>query len=741
MHTWYSRLSLALFSALSLLAQDITLTGNVTDPQGAMIPDASVSVSQAGAERLTRSGSDGRYRMENLRPGEAILEVSASGFQRFRRTVQLETGAAERIEDVRLEVSALSDSVLVTAGRGAPVSLEEAGISATIVTEGDLKAKNFNRVSDVLRDVPGLNVVQTGSNGGTTSLFGRGGESNAMMVLIDGVPVTDPGGSINLVGLSTPGLERMEVVRGPQSALFGAEAANGVIQMFTKRGDPESQKVHGEIAYERGSFSTDHWTAGLNGGLLNRIDYSLTTDQYRSTGQYPNNAFRNTTGTANIGFRLSDRDSVRAIYREYDSFTGTPGATAFQAYNLDAGQFDRDSVVGVRFDDARNSWFTQRANFGYHRLRSNFADYLPESYALSALVRDEPGGQVYFVRMVPPGSSPDPGTRLVNSTISTFPSTSLSITDRTSAGYQATMNHTGGTFVAGYDFERQSGLITGNNVDRRNHGLSFYDQYAWRQRIFFSAGARYEHSSIFGNRFAPRGAVTFRLPTDTYLRLSLARGIKQPSLLESFAKASSYYGNPSLRPAKTDSFEAGLNRDWFNRRLHTEVAYFRNRYTDLIQFVSGPPPDYIGTWLNVSKSWSRGVELMGSAKINSYLTAQASYTRLYTKITSSATTSDLGQQLLRRPLNSGSASLQIAPRRWSVVVGARFVGNSRNSFASFGVNRITAYNYAYMSASWQASEHIVPFLRMNNLFDEQYQEVNGYGAWSRTTHGGIRVIW
>ena len=726
---------LSLFVAATCFPQAIS--GVIEDPKGARVPGAKVTFTSQGAALSATSARDGQYRIDRA-SGSGTLAVEAQGFRFASRTVN--PGTANLTEDFHLELGVASDSVTVTS-RGTPISLEEAGVSATVFTSQDLKVRNFNRVADVLRDVPGLNIVQTGSNGGIVGMFARGGESNAMLVMIDGIPVTDPGGSLNLSGLSTPGLERMEIVRGPQSSLYGAEAASGVIQMSTQRGDPETRVPHGELVYERGSFSTDHWTAAVNGGFLKRFDYALTTDQFRSTGQYPNNVFRNTAGTGNLGFRISDKTSLRGIFREYDSYSGTPGVTAFQAYNLDAATADRDSVLGGRFEDVRSNWFSHTATFGFHRLRSRFGDVVPESYRLNALVRDEPGVGTFFVRLAPAGSTPDPGTRLVAQTISTFPSASLSITDRTSSGYQATMNHQGGTLVAGYDFERQSGLITNINVDRRNNGLSVFDQWAWRNRIFISAGARYEHSSVFGNRFAPRGAVTFRLPTDTYLRLSLGRGIKQPSLLESFAKASSFVGNPTLRPARTDSFEAGVTREWMNRRVKTEVAYFRNRYTDLIQFVSGPAPLFLGTWQNVSRAASRGIELNGTVKITSVIATRLSYTRLNTEILASATTSDIGQTLLRRPRNSGTASLEFTPRRWTAILGARFTGNSRNSFASFGVNRITAYNTAYLSASFQATRHFAPFLRINNLFDEQYQEVNGYGAWSRNALGGVRVTW
>ncbi len=733
----FLRFLILLTALLPVCAQTTSLSGLVQDPKGATVVNANVTVTAGSSPVKTAiTSSDGRYRIDGLANGPATLAVEAEGFRRFTKAIQI-SGSTQ--QDVNLELGVLSESVLVTASGGTAIALEEAGISATVFTEKDFQLRQPNRVSEMLQQVPGLNVVQAGSNGGITSIFMRGGDSNAAMVLLDGVPVTDPGGAINLASVSSAAMERMEIVRGPQSSLYGAEAASGVIQMFTKRGDPERARPHAEVMYERGSFSTDHWNANLNGGFLSKGDYSLSTDQFRSTGQFANNVFRNTTGTGSLGYRLSNNTSVRGLFREYDSYTGAPGASAFGAYNLDAQQRDRDSVVGVKLDDTRNDWFSQRVNFGYHRQRFNFQDFSPESYKLTALVQDGANGAVYFAGIVPAGSTAAPGTRVVNETISTFPGGNVNVTDRTSGGYQATMSHKGGMFVAGYDFERQSGLVTGQTVDRRNNGLSLFEQYAWRQRIFLSAGARIEHSNVFGYRFAPRGAVTFKLPTNTFLRFSLARGIKQPSLLENFANTSFYVGNPSLRPAKTDSFEAGLQRQWWNNRVQTEVTYFRNLYSDLIQYVSGPPPFYIGSFQNVAKSRSRGVELTGSVKLTSMVKVSAGYTRLNSLILDSPTTSDVGQTLLRRPRNSGTTSLEFTKSKLSAIIGARFVGVSRNSFANFGVNRISAYNVAYLTVNYQATRHLQVFVRVNNLNNESYQEVNGYGAWSRNASGGLRL--
>ena len=372
--------------------------------------------------------------------------------------------------------------------------------------------------------------------------------------------MTEPGGGLDFAHLTSPGLERMEVIRGPESVLFGAEASSAVIQMFTERGDPEARRPHGSLAYERGSFSTDHWTAGFNGGFANRLDYAFTSDQFRTTGEFPNDAFRITSGTANVGFRFSDATQLRAVYRTFDSYTGAPGQVAYGLTNFDANEKDRDATVSVRLDDRRGTRFSQRVLFGYHRYRDTFSDNVAEFYDVSAFVKVS-GPKIYFIGLAPPGAVGSvPGFGGL------FASSGFTFTDRTSAGYQGTVSHRGGALVFGYDYERQAGSISATDVARDNNGAYVHEQYALTSRIFVTGGARLEHSSTFGNKFTPRGAVTFRLPTETYFRLSLARGIKEPALIENFARESFYVGNPALKPEKTDSFEAGLSREWFGKR-------------------------------------------------------------------------------------------------------------------------------------------------------------------------------
>ncbi|MGH9646198.1 MAG: TonB-dependent receptor plug domain-containing protein, partial [Bryobacteraceae bacterium] len=385
------------------------------------------------------------------------------------------------------QVCKTSDAVVVTATR-APLAVEESGVAAAVFTAKDFEPARGAFVQNLLRDVPGLNVVQSGRNGAITSVFARGGESDAALVLLDGVPVTEPGGGLDFAHLTSAGLERMEVIRGPESVLFGAEAPSAVIQMFTERGDPEARHPHGTLAYERGSYSTDHWTAGLNGGFADRLDYAFTSDQFRTTGEFPNDAFRITSGTANLGYRFSDATQLRAVFRTFDSYTGVPGQVAYGLTNFDAKEKDRDATVSLRLDDRRGKRFAQHVQFGYHRYRDTFSDNVEEDYNVAALIKGV-GPKTYFAGLAPPGT---PGS--VPGFGDLFASSGFTFTDRTSAGYQGTVSHRGGALVFGYDYERQAGLISGANVTRDNNGAYLNEQYALAPRIFVTGGARLEHS-------------------------------------------------------------------------------------------------------------------------------------------------------------------------------------------------------------------------------------------------------
>jgi outer membrane receptor protein involved in Fe transport len=359
---------------------------------------------------------------------------------------------------------------------------------------------------------------------------------------------------------------------------------------------------------------------------------------------------------------------LRAVYRQFDSYTGDPGATASGQVDLLSNSFDRDSTLSVRMDDARGSRYTQRVLFGYHRYRDRFNDGFDPPF--------------------------------------------LTETHRDVAGYQGTLAHRGGALVFGYDYQRQAGFISAAERGRDNNGVFVHEQYA---------------------EFAPRGAITFRLPQEIYFRVSGSRGIQEPSLLENFAREAFYVGNPNLKPETTEGFEAGLFREWFSRRVRTEVSWFRNSFHDLILFDFSTNP---ASWNNIQQSWARGVELSGTLRLAGWVSLRSGFTRLYTR------NLQTGQPLLRRPLNAGTISLELTPRRWSLAAGARFMGERPDSnFVLPGITSVAGYNYVFVNGSWQATRHVEPFLRIDNALNERYQEVLGYAALRRMAAVGVKLTW
>ncbi len=704
--------------------------GVIVDPAARPVEGATIA---CGSETV-HSNAKGEFEFASADKCDAT--VGKEGFA--PQTLPLDDSAPA---EIKLSIAPLNDRVLVSA-TGAPVAADEAGVSSTVFTSRDFAIRQNPFVADYLRDVPGLHVAQTGNNGALTTIFARGGDSSSTLVLLDGVPMTEPGGLIDLVHLTTGGIDRVEVIRGPESALFGAEASSGVIQLFSHQGDPEQTRPHGSFTYERGSFSTDHWSASLDGGLLKHVDYAFTADQFRSTGNFPNDAYRITTGSMNLGYRFSDRTSIHGIFREYDSYTGAPGQTYYGLFDLLGHETARDKSVGVHLDDARTSRFTERVTFGYHRKDDNFTDNTGElDYNVAALLRVVPANPVpytFLASLVPPSTTTAPSGLVLSQQVgSVFGGDAISITDRTDVGYQGTLQHQGGALTFGYQYERQAGTISSVDVNRSDNGFFVLDQYAITPRIFVAAGARVQQSSVFGTEFTPRAAVTFRLPTDTFVRLSASHGIVEPSLEQNFANESFFVGNRNLKPEKTNSYELGIYREWFNHRVRTDVAFFRNSFRDLIEFdFSGFP----GTWNNIQASWARGGEASGSVRISRFISMRAAYTRLDTRVVSN-NAGDIGQQLPRQPRNSGSISVQYAQKRFTLITGARIVGERRDNDFLFGVNRSQGFEYVFVSGTWQATRHVAPFVRIENAADESYQEALGYASLTRAAYGGVKLSW
>jgi len=733
---------LLLSLSLGLCAgENSNIHGTVIDFSGRSVEAARVTCQN----QSVYTNAEGRFVIPGV--DKCQVSIEKTGFKPYTIDLTSQTDAR-----TTLELAGHTETVVVSANR-TETTPEQAAVAANVITEQQLAARQYPMIFDLLREIPGLQVDEYGPPGTLAEVFTRGSDSTGTLVLLDGVPLNDPGGSIHLENLTSEGLDRVEVVRGPESALFGAEAAAGVIQLFTKHGDPENAVPHGSFSYERGSFQTDRWIANLTGGLPSRLDYAFSASEFHSAGEWPNTFSKNNTGTANIGFKISDSTQLRAIFRVYDAIAGIPGQIAYGIDDLVPNEHERDDSVSLRLDDSRGSNFRQQFTFGFHRLTDRYNDNetVFGEQPLAALVQDVPGPPpaVYLVALVNPYAPPSvipPGLTLVQTT-NYFggDNNSFNLTERKIAGYQGTLSYRGGALVFGYDYQDQSGNLSGVPASRTNNGFFANVQQNFGRRIFLSGGARVEHSSAFGNIGSGRAGASFLLAgehgplSSTFFRVSGGRGVTEPSLLENYAQAAPYYfGNPALRPETTTTYEAALAAEWWGRRVKTEVAAFRNSFRDLIAFVGD-------TWENIEASWARGVETSAQARVTNNIFLTGSYMWLDTRITSSTTpeSSDTGvaEPLVRRPRNSGSLSIAVTPKRWSLVVGGSFIGERQDADFTFGITRNPEYQNIYAAASYDIAKHFTPMLKVENLLNERYQEVLGYQALSRGILGGVRIHW
>ena len=306
------------------------ISGQITDPRGAVIAGAQITVeripSASEAER-TVSGSDGRFAVP-LAAGRYRVTISRDSFARSGTgNSELPPGESRELQ-VHMTLEPLSSKVVVTA-QTLPLDAESSPAPVTILTRGEIEQRVATSLPDLLATLPGFSLGRTGREGGAASLFLDGGNSNYTKVLVDGAPVNQPGGLMDYSFFTLDNVEKIEVVHGAESALYGSDAMSGVIQIFTRRG---TTRVPEFTAFaDGGNFATGRGGADLS-GLVGRFDYAAGISDLETQGQGANDAFRNRTLSGNFGWRFSESARANLSLRDNVSAAGTPGPTALPPY-------------------------------------------------------------------------------------------------------------------------------------------------------------------------------------------------------------------------------------------------------------------------------------------------------------------------------------------------------------------------------------------------------------------------
>jgi outer membrane cobalamin receptor len=718
---------LALSAGLSLLLS-LDVTGVVTDQSGRPVPRAIVQViaadGTAGAPTFT--DADGAFHLANA-PDGCRVQASLTGFSTAT------SACSESPVRLALSVAPVAEHVVVSATRTeAPAG--QVGAAVTVFDSDDIDRRQQPLVADLLRDAPGATVVATGAPGGVTSLFVRGGESNYTKVLLDGVPLNDPGGAFDFSNITSENLDRVEFVRGANSALYGSDAMTGVVQLFTRRGAAAKPQFH--FSAEGGSFSTARGSVGV-AAKAGRLDYSLDAAGYSTDNDVPNNHFRNATFSGSAGAALAHNASLHVVGRVEDGRAGTPGQTAFGRPDLDAYYKRLDGILGVSYDQALGA-FHQRAAYG-----------LDVQHQQSTNLRLDP-----------------PYTPSFGGSTSAFEFEDFAYDSRTNitrhhASYQA--DGTWATARAGthvdtalvdWDGERATLIDELANTSvpesRNNVGVSLQHQALWSQ-VFVTAGVRFEHNASFGNATVPRVSAAAYLRKSagtigsTRVHATAGTGIKEPNFTQSFSTSPYFLGNPDLKPERSRSFDAGVEQRIAIDRARVDVTWFDNRYKDIIGLQIVDPAAFTSQYFNIGLTTAKGAELSGDVALVRGFRANAGYTYLDSKILQSTSSSPVfqpGNEAFRRPKHSGFVDLGwIGPHGTIDLIGS-FVGRRVDSDLSSLVPPLTS-NDGYALWGLRASFQLVSRLwvtgAIDNLTDRQYMEPLGYPALGRAVRGGVRV--
>ncbi len=744
---WFSFLLLTLLtSPLAGTAFGNNLSGTVVDPTGRPVQFASVLLSRAGTIRTTTTtDSAGHFSFIELTNGQYKLHVSVPGFRSEVVPVHVEAGMVQYVT-VSLRISAIAESVVVSASQvNRPLSYTPD--SVTVIDGDDLRAKQIDTVSEGLRLVPGLTVTQGGGKGGVTSLFPRGGESNFTLVIIDGVRVNTFGGGFDFAHLPTVDIERIEVVRGPQSALYGSDAIGAVVHVITKRGGPN--RTSGLV--ERGSFGTSR-AAGTVSGSYGAWHWGasgerLATDGF--TGQAPatgepvtNDDYQRKIGSFRFGWDGS-RDIRISGFGHLSSYErGFPGP------------FGSDPRGHVRTIDtvSRGKNDMQLLSMAAAvPLNDRITEHLHVSWSNHDGVFTNPFGV----------SESESRRVTVRGQTDMMISPSLGL----SAGGELHHEQAESSFITGPDASRAP-------IKRRTVGAFGELRYEVSERFYVTAGVRAEQIrrdalSPDPNAFSPRPAfnpnsivsVNPKLSVAYFLRPerqqkqywtrlhgSAGTGIRPPDAFEI-----AFTDNPTLKPERNRSLEFGIEQTIAGGAIILDGTGFLNRYDDLIVAVGRSLQDASRFRTdNISNARTQGLELAVSARTPWGLEATVTYTWLDTEILAVDRSSGqapppfrVGDTLLRRPHHQSTVDLVY--RKGPLTAFGRLLARGRSldvepSFGAFdGLFINPGHSVVNLGGTLTVMTGLDLFARITNLLDHGYEEVFGFPAPGRGAIIGVQV--
>jgi vitamin B12 transporter len=690
------------------------ISGTVVDPDHAALPEVSVRLIAPDGTEVSRTltNQQGRFAFQQPCAG-CVVDLQLTGFRNQRVPLP------RQYQEIELQVAPVEEHVIVTANRTeTPASL--IGSTTTVIPRNEIDARQEAMVSDLLQTVPGVTTIRSGGYGAVTSIFTRGGDSDYTKVLLDGIPLNEPGGIMDLSSLAATNLDHIEIVRGPQSALFGSDAMTGVVQLFSRGGQTEVGRPQITLNLDAGNLNTLHAGADVSGQTGN-FDYDAFWSRFSTDNQGINAAFGESSAGTNLGWSLG-KTKLRWILRGDLSLVGNPGQTVFGPAIDDAYTHRGDGFTGFSVNNQTTRFWEQRLNYTFDRTRRVSRD----------LGLDPPFTPTFEGHTAP---------------FEFFDFRSKFIEDarRHHVDYQSNLKLGDGTsdwgqhvFTLGFSWDREVGAPAPVPVD---DFAGVFQYQAFIGRLSLTNGFRVEDHSLFKKTITPRSSAAYLIRRGdntfgaTKLKFNFGLAFKEPNLVQLFSPDPFFLGNPHLRPERNRSFDFGVEQRLLDDRAKVEIDWFDNRFRDLVESVVTNPQTFASTFFNLDAAKANGAEMILELVPKTGLKLTATYTYLNTLITQSSKPTDpvfgKGRTLFRRPRHSASVSAIWNWQKLTASSTLTYVGRRADSDFEGLIPPLTSdpwYTRLDLAWTYRITKKFSYVGVVTNALDRSYMESLGYPA-------------
>jgi vitamin B12 transporter len=550
--------------------------------------------------------------------------------------------------------------------------------SVTVLSLEDLHTAQVTTLAAALNEQPGVILYNTGAVGGQSGILLRGANSDQTLFVVDGVRMNDRSAEyLNFLGSADlGGIDRLEVLRGPQSTLYGSSAMGGVILVNTAHG---SGTTHGTLAATGGSFDTLGGSADL-GGAIQGLSYAASVGRFVTENDRPHNASHQWNAAARLEYAAAPGLLVGATFRGLNARYDEPGSRLYPF----PGTVQSENALTTVYGEARaGEEFTSRLTVASH-----LREYTWRSGGFAA---------------------PQSNNREILDWQNTW-----------------TPSHAA-EIVAGANFERSRYVIDGRGDSDRVSAGYVSGTLRPADAVTLTGGVRYDHYRSVGSATTGRAGLAWLPVKGTKLHATYGTGFNAPSVADRYGVPDwGQLANPSLVPEKSRGWDAGIEQEFADGTVTLSATYFQNKFRNLFEWEYVNYVTYEGRTANRSHASTDGIELAATARVNRSVQTRVSYTYL------DAHNDDTGARLIRRPRHNGDAELrgQIAAP-WTAGVGLHFVASNMD-YAAFG-----GYTTARVFTSYAVRPDLLLKVRVENALNRRYEEVYGYPALPRGFFGSV----